>query len=226
MADTLIDEEIEKKGSGMSPRGARAYARSLAPPKQPRKVSLFQRLLGRARITKAGGRVMADPLVELDEAIEKAGLKPRGGSAAAGKRMTRGAFGRTYGRTLMRMGGFGDKADKLLDREYRRKDAGEYLTNRAKRVRKSADPLEALDSAIEKARPLLARGKDGTRRGTIGGVKVSLGRSGKSNGGARLFRAGSKMTYLDKPYADGGNSGRNQQRRNIKSYLASLKSGK
>lgn len=84
-----------------------------------------------------------------------------------------------------------------------------------------ADKLVETD--VEKAKPLLARGKDGVRRGTIGGVKVSLGRSGKSNGGARLFRAGSKMTYLDKPYADGGNSGRNQTRRNIKSYLASLK---
>lgn len=92
-------------------------------------------------------------------------------------------------------------------------------------VRKSSAPIEALYAEIEKARPLLARGKDGVRRGTIGGVKVSLGRSGKSNGGARQFKAGTKLAYLDKPHS-GNDSARNDTRQRIKRVLGALKSGK
>lgn len=208
---------------------------------------------------------MADPLVELDEAIEKAGKVGFRGATVSRAQRRRSALGLDGSLPAKRSNGLrGFDGVKQLpsgkDKGWRRpgeptlsrrgwrnvhekintlgrKDGGGRATRehgawlqRHGKVRKSADetsPLEALDSAIEKAKPLLARGKDGVRRGTIGGVKVSLGRSGKSNGGARTFRAGSKVAYLDKPskYA-GNNSGRNETRRTIKRHLASLKAGK
>lgn len=119
-------------------------------------------------------------------------------------------------------------AKRALGAGWKVKTAGAHLGALNRRsVRKSRDSLTDLYVAIEKARPLLARGKDGVRRGTIGGVKVTLGRSGKSNGGARRFTAGKHVDYLPAPhkYASHSNpdSFRGPMRARIKRHLSRLK---
>ncbi len=110
-------------------------------------------------------RKSSDPIETLYAEIEKAGIAPRGGSSTAAKRMLGGRFARIYGRGLMRMGGLGGRADKLLDREMRRQSAGWRLEDRAKRIKKSADPVETLYAEIEKARGMLPVEKAGTKYG-------------------------------------------------------------
>lgn len=112
---------------------------------------------------------MADPLVELDEAIEKAGLLPHSGSRGALMAGRLKAIGerRSAARandTFNRIGWLSRRSIRDSERAPRRKKANQYLGDRIKRVRKSSTPLEALDSAIEKARGKGLIPKGGSRK--------------------------------------------------------------
>ncbi len=147
---------------------------------------------------------MADPLVELDEVIEKAKGLIRGGSKRTFRAVARrgknaeGPTGSEWG-----------KRGRELSPKSRVRDAANYLAGRFKGgyrpgssrkfsdirsgVYKSTAPLEALDSAIEKARGLIPKGGSSKLRNALW---RRAERNQKRGGGESLNRSIRATSYL------------------------------
>lgn len=146
-------------------------------------------------------------LIETDEEVEKAGLRPPGGSKGASRRAFIAARLGGAASSLTRRG-VGTKALEASGKLSRRVKVAAYLESRAKRVRKSTNAptaLEALDEAIEKARGLLPKGGSSKLRNRIWDRREKLANK-LGFDGAKGRRMGRATRYLASRHK-GGRSG-------------------